>query len=142
LKLLNQAAEIAATLKPGREQDEVQVRLAFYYCLEKNDRGMAIMESLVPRLNEVIAAAVKLDGYDTQYLRQGEWNMSADGSLGALLTMLATGSGYFAWYDFDRAVSLAGQFERSEIRMMAQLKLAQSILSGPPKRVQLGYSDY
>ena len=142
LKLLNQAAGIAETLKPGREQDEVQVRLAFNYCLEKNDRGMAIMESLVPRLNEVVAAAVKLDGYDTQYLRQGEWNMSADGSLGALLTMLATGSGYFAWYDFDRAVSLAGQFERSEIRMMAQLKLAQSILSGPPKRVQLGYSDY
>jgi hypothetical protein len=68
--------------------------------------------------------------------------MSAEGSLGALLTMLATGSGYFAWYDFDRAVSLAGQFDRSEIRMMAQLKLAQSILSGPPKRVQFGYSEY
>jgi hypothetical protein len=35
---------------------------------------------------------------------------------------------------FDRAVSLAAQFERTEIRMMAQLKLAQGILAGPPKR--------
>ena len=134
LKLLNQANGIVEELKPGREQDEAQVRLAFMYCLEKNDRGLAMMESLVPRLNEVVAAAIKLDGYDTLYLRQGEWNMSAEGNLGSLLTLLASGAGYFAWYDFDRAVTLAGQFERNEIRMMAQLKLAQSILSGPPKR--------
>jgi hypothetical protein len=139
LKLLDQASEIVKTLKPGREEDEAQVRLAFLYCLERSDRGMAIVESLIPKLNEVVAAAIKLDGYDTQYVREGEWNMSAEGSIGSLLTLLATGSGYFAWYDFDRAVSLAGQFERNEIRMMAQLKLAQSILSGPPKRIQFGW---
>ena len=142
LKFLNQASEIVKTLDPGREQDEAQVRLAFLYCLEKSDRGMAIMESLVPKLNELVAAAIKLDGYETQYVREGEWNMSAEGSLGSLLTLLATASGYFAWYDFDRAVSLAGQFERNEIRMMAQLKLAQSIPSGPPKRPQLGYAQW
>jgi hypothetical protein len=39
--------------------------------------------------------------------------------------------------DFDRAVSLAARFEKSEIRMMAQTKLAQSILAGPPKRYKI-----
>jgi hypothetical protein len=91
----------------------------------------------------LIDGAVKLDGFDTHYLRDGEWNMSAEGPLGALLTYMSQNAAYYAWTDFDRAVSLAGQFERSEIRMMAQVKLAQSILAGPPKRFKfamgLGY---
>jgi len=36
--------------------------------------------------------------------------------------------------DFDRAIAMSTQFERREIRMMAQLKLAQGVLMGPPKR--------
>jgi hypothetical protein len=106
------------------------------YCLEKNDRGLSIMESLLPKLNELVDVAAKLDGYDTRYLRDGEWNMSANGAVGELLTILAQNAGYFAWCDFDRAVSLAARFDRPEIRLMAQVKLAQGILAGPPKRVQ------
>ena len=92
-----------------------------------------MMEALVPKLNELVTAAAKLDGYDNRYLRDGEWNMTAEGNVGSILTLLAQNAGYFAWYDFDRAVSLSSQFERSEIRMMAQLKLAQGILAGRPR---------
>ena len=94
-----------------------------------------MMESLMPKLNELVDAAAKLDGFDTRYLRNGEWNMSANGDLGELLTELSQNATYFAWCDFDRAVSMAAQFERAEIRMMAQLKLAQGIIAGPPKRL-------
>jgi len=104
------------------------------YCAQKSDRGLAMMESLLPKLNEMIDAAVKLDEFETHYLRDGEWNMSANGPLGEMLTYLSQNAAYYAWTDFDRAVSLAAQFERTEIRMMAQTKLAQSILAGPPKR--------
>jgi hypothetical protein len=134
LKLLNQANEMIDTINPGIEQTQTQVGMAMMYCLEKSGRGLAIMQSLIPKLNELIEAAAKLDGFDTAYLRDGEWNMSANGRLGNLLTELARRSDYFAWCDFDRAVSLAAQFERAEIRLMAQLKLAQSILAGPPNR--------
>jgi hypothetical protein len=37
-------------------------------------------------------------------------------------------------------VKLAAQFERPEIRMMAQVKLAQSILAGPPKAFRIRLS--
>ncbi|HSK29195.1 MAG TPA: hypothetical protein VLA17_04460, partial [Candidatus Limnocylindria bacterium] len=90
----------------------------------------AIMESLLPKLNELIAVGAKLDGYDTRYLTDGEWNMTGAGALGKILTALAHNAGVFAWRDFDRAATLAAQFERSEIRMMAQLTLAQGILAG------------
>jgi len=81
----------------------------------------------------LVGAAAKLDGYETHHLRDGEWNMSAEGPLGMLFTGLAQSAPYFAWCDFDRAASVAGQFERPELRLMAQVKLAQGILAGRPK---------
>lgn len=121
-------------MKPGREQVDAQITLAMFYCSQKNDRGFAIMESLMPKLNELVDAAVKLDGYETRYVRDGEWNMSANGTVGTILTDLSLYAAYFAWCDFDRAVNLAAQFDRTEIRLMAQVKLAQAILTGPPQR--------
>jgi hypothetical protein len=133
LKLLNQASDLIDTLQPGWQQTAYQMGLAMMYCQSKSDRCFQIMEPLVPRFNQLVDSALKLDGFDTQYLRDGEWNMSANGRIGELLTGLAQNAGQFAWCDFDRAVSLSHQFERTEIRLMAQVKLAQSILAGPQK---------
>ncbi len=141
LKLLNQAERIADTMSPGKQQCEYSILLAAMYSLENDERGFTIMESIVPKLNSLVDSAVKLDGFDTSYLREGEWNMSAGGSVGELLTHLSDTAQLFAWNDFDRAMSLAAQFERPEIRMMAQLKLAQGILAGPHKR-ELIYDGY
>lgn len=135
LKLLDQASEMVDTMKPGKEQTQGEIVLAMMYCLEKSDRGLDRMQALMPKLNELVAAAAKLDGYDIHNLRDGEWNMSNQGTIGALLTVLSQNASYFAWCDFDRAVSIAGQFERSEIRLMGQLKLAQAILAGRPNRL-------
>ena len=134
LKILEYLSNLVDTLPPGKEQTEEQIRIALVYCVVKSDRGFAIIEGLLPKFNELIAAGSKLDGYEGRYLREGEWNMSAASAVGNILTVLANNAAYFAWYDFDRAVTLTGQFERSEIRMMAQLKLAQGILAGPPRR--------
>ncbi len=142
IKLLDQVTELVETHKHGKERSEMLVTLAMLYCMEKSDRGFTIMESQMPKLNELVDAAVKLDGFDTHYMRDGEWNMSANGNLGELLTWLSINAAYFAWCDFDRAVNLAAQFERSEIRMMAQLKLAQSIVAGPPKRLRMNWGRF
>ena len=139
LKLLNQASRIVDTMKPGKEQLESQFGLAMIYCYLKSDRGLSIMQSLVPKLNELVEASAKLDGVERRYLSNGEWNMTGEGVLGELLTGLANNASFFAHCDFDRAVNLASQFERPEIRIMAQLKLAQSILAGPPKPPPLHY---
>jgi hypothetical protein len=133
LKLIDQAAELADTMKPGRDRIQMQIMIAMLYCLHGSDRGLAIMDSILPELNEVVSAAARLDGYEHNYLRAGEWNMSSEGSVGEILTVLARMAGYFAWCDFDRAVRLTSKFARPEIRMMAQLKLAQGILAGRPK---------
>jgi len=139
LKLLNQASDMIETIPPGKDQTLRRLALAVMYARQKSDRGFAIMESMLPKLNELVEISVKLDGFDTSYLRDGEWNMSASGATGEILTRLSQQAGSFAWCDFDRAVSLASQFERPEIRLMAHLKLAQSILAGPPPKRSIRY---
>jgi hypothetical protein len=130
LLLLKQAGETIDSIKPGRVQIRWQVQLAMVYCSLKSDRGFAIMQAVVPKLNELVSAAAVLDRFDNDYFRDGEWSMSGEGSLGSLLTTMAQNAGLFAQSDFDRAVNLAGQFERPELRIMAQSKLAQAILEG------------
>jgi hypothetical protein len=136
LKLLDRANGSIDAFSPGERQARFQIALASIYCVLNDDRGFSAIESLLPKFNDLVAAATKLDGFDTNYLRDGEWNMTGAGSIGGLLTLLANNAGSFAWCDFDRAVSLAAQFERSEIRIMAQLKIAQGILAGRPKPFQ------
>lgn len=129
VRLANQASQIIDANLAGKEQLRGQISLALVYCLLNNDRGFAIMESVVPKLNELVAAAVTLDRFENTYLRDGEWAMSAEGNLGSLLTDLAQNAGDFARLDFDRSVNLASQVERPELRLMAQLKIAQAILA-------------
>lgn len=140
LKLLNQASDLIDSFQPGWQQTGAQIGLAMAYCKCKSDRCFQIMETLLPKFNQLVDASLKLDGFDTDYLRDGEWNMSANGRVGELLTGLAQYAGFFAWCDFDRAVSLSHQFERTEIRLMAQVKLAQSALAGPPKSLFAPYA--
>jgi hypothetical protein len=134
IKLLDRATELLEKVPPGRWQTQYQIGIARRYCEVKSDRCFTMMESLVRKMNKLVAAATELYLFDNLYLRNGEWNMTAEGGVGSLLTGMAQNAVYFALYDFDRAVVLAEQFERREIRMMAQLKLAQGLLDGPPKK--------
>lgn len=137
LGLLNQASQLIDSLKPGKKQLESQIGLSMMYCSLKSARAFAILEPLIPKLNELIAASSTLDGFETNYLRDGEWNMTGEGELGRLLTVLAQNAGYFAALDFDRSVNLAGQMERPELRLMADLKIAQGVLTGQPNPAQM-----
>ncbi len=138
LGLLNQAGQIIDSIKPGKTQIEGQIALAMLYCSLKDDRGFAIMESLMPKLNELVAAAAALDGFENNYLRDGEWTMTSAGGIGMLLTGLAQSAGYFARLDFDRSVTLANQFARPELRLMAELRIAQGVLANQPNPASIG----
>jgi hypothetical protein len=137
LEILNQARPIVDSSR-GKGQLEGQVALALLYCSLKSDRAFEIVESLIPRLNQLVTAAATLDGVENSYLRDEEWNMTGAGELGGLLTALAQNAGWFARMDFDRAVTIANQLERPELRMMTELKIAQGTLVEPPS-IQLQF---
>jgi hypothetical protein len=131
LQILNQARPIVDSSR-GKTQLEGQIALALLYCSLKSNHGFEIVESLIPKLNQLVTAAAALDGIENNYLRDEEWNMTGAGELGGLLTVLAQNAGWFGRMDFDRAVSIANQLERPELRMMTELKIAQGVLEEPP----------
>jgi hypothetical protein len=134
VKLLDRASELLEKVSAEKWRMQYQIGIAMRYCEVKSDRCFTMMEPIIRKLNDLVSAATKLNGFDNRYLHTGEWNMTAEGGVGSLLTMLAQNAVYFALCDFDRAVALSNQFERREIRMMAQLKLAQGALDGLPKK--------
>lgn len=129
LEQLDQAWQIIESSTTGKSKLEAQIGLSILYSSLQSERGFTIVESLMPRLNELIAAAAALDGFETHYLTEGEWNMTGQGALGGLLTLLAQNAGYFSRLDFDRSLNIVNQLERPEVRLMAQLMMAQGVLS-------------
>ena len=142
LKLLDRAGELLDKVLVEKRHMQYQIGIAMRYCQVKSDRCFTMMEPIIRKMNELVSAATRLHGFDNRYLHNGEWNMTAEGGVGSLLTMLAQNAVYFALCDFERAIVLSSQFERREIRMMAQLKLAQGVLEGPPKRTLFAVDEH
>ena len=68
----------------GSNRMQSQMELADAYSALDVGRSFAILAPLVSRLNELIAAAVVLDGFDNRYLKDGEW-VNGAGSVGSLV---------------------------------------------------------
>ena len=124
--LLDEAETILNVAASGSSRMQNQIELADAYSSLDVGRSFAIIGPLVARLNELIAAAVVLDGFDNRYLKDGEWVKSA-GSVGNLVNSFGDKLASLAQLDFDRALALSEQLERSEVRLMVQLKMAQAV---------------
>lgn len=130
LELLTDGKMLIAATAPSAEQVKAQLRLAQAYTALDPDQTFAILHPLIIRLNELLAAAAVLDGIDFRYLREGEWEMPGVNNLGMIVNGLNQILATLGRTDFDRALSLAEQIDRPEIRTMIQIDIAQVILAG------------
>lgn len=133
-KLLDRARAFLEKVPNEKWQTQYRIGVAAAYCKIGDERCFTMMDPVIRSLNEMVVAGSRLNDLDNNYLRNGEWTMTAEGGVGSLLTLLAQNAVYFGLCDFDRAIAVTAQFNRPEIRLMAQLKLAQGVLTGPPKR--------
>lgn len=115
-----------------------QIQLASSYSLLDPEQGFALMEAITKQLNELVAAACVMDGFDHRYLKNGEWMANGHSTLGNMVGTLRRSLGHFARVDFDRAQVISEQLERPEIRLMAQVDIAQMVLSGQNVKLGLG----
>jgi len=129
LDLLNEARGYLPSPPQNSAQMHAYVQLASSYAAVDLDQSFAIMQPLVAKANELIAAAVVLDGFENRYLKEGEWMTPGPSTLANYINNLDQGFAYLAHRDFDRALALADQLERPELRLMAQLQIAQAVLN-------------
>lgn len=132
LDLLNEAKTILASAPQSAGQLNGRVRLAQAYLKLDPEQTFAVLQPLIARINELVAAASVLDGIDFQYLKDGEWVMPGVNNLGNVINSLDLTLAALGQTDFDRARALADQIERPEMRVLMEIDLAQTALGGKP----------
>ncbi|HEX5705056.1 MAG TPA: hypothetical protein VFX97_17795 [Pyrinomonadaceae bacterium] len=130
LELLNDGKILVTATPSSAEQVKAQLRLAQAYAALDPDQAFAIVQPLIIRLNELLAAAAVLDGIDFRYLKDGEWEMPGVNNLGMIVSRLNQILTVLGRIDFDRALSFVAQIDRPEIRIMIQIDIAQVVLTG------------
>lgn len=134
LEFLDEANALVAAAPPGSMQLWAQLQLAQQYASVDSERGFPLMQSVIIKMNELVAAAAVVDGFDSHYLRDGEWTMPGASGLGGLVNSMDQTLANLVRLDFDRARSLADQIQRPEIRLTVDLHLAQAVLGSKFER--------
>jgi hypothetical protein len=142
LELLDEARTAVDAAQPGSGQLLSQLQLAQSYSTLDPDQSFAIIQPLIARTNELIAAAAVLDGFDLRYLKDGEWISPGSNMLGNVVSNLNLTLSMLARLDFDRARSAADQVERPELRLGAELEIARAVLSGRVTNLPIGGRQY
>jgi hypothetical protein len=132
LDLLSDGKVLLASTPQSAAQLRAQLRLAQAYSRLDRDEAFGILQPLIIKLNELLAAAAVLDGIDFRYLKDGEWEMPGANNLGVIVNVLDQTLAILGRADFDRARKLADQVERPEVRTMIEINLAQMTLGGKP----------
>jgi len=87
-----------------------------------------LLQPMIVLMNQLVEAAAVLDGFENSYLSEGEWMKRGHTSLGHVVNGIGQNIGTLARVDMSGARSLSDQIERPEIRLMAQLEIAQNLL--------------
>ena len=132
LDLLNEAKNMLASSPQSSAQLNGRVRLAQAYLKLDPEQTFAVLQPLIAKINELVAAASVLDGIDFQYLKDGEWVMPGVNNLGNVINSLDLTLATLGQTDFDRARALADQIERPEMKVLMEIDLAQAVLGGKP----------
>lgn len=131
-QMLEEARQLAGERPRSVEQLNAHLQLARAYALVEPARSFEIVEAVVDRANDMIAAADVLDGFlgGPEIFRSGELVMhSGLASLEEIFDQYGKELAELARADFGRAAAAAARFQRLEVRTMARLLIAQGLLS-------------
>lgn len=128
LDLLAEARTLLDSSPANQARLTAQLQLAQGYSSIDAPQSIELMQAIVTQTNQLVAAAVVLDGFENRYLQEGEWMKPGYSSLGNLVSSIEQNLGMLALRNAEGARSLSAQLERPEIRLMAQLEVAQALL--------------
>lgn len=111
-------------------EDQLQVADAFAPLDPK--RSFDLLEPGIAQLNELLAAAQVLNGFEIDVFRDGELPLQGGSDLGNMVARYGQELATLAKIDFDRARMTADRFQLAEPRLMARLSIVQVALGVQP----------
>jgi hypothetical protein len=131
LKLLDEAQTLIKGDFSSDTQSSALLALVSAYALVEPARGFAIIEAAIDRANDQISKLLLLDKIvRTGGVKKGEIILqhSAGVSLEFVMFKYGKSMSALARADFDRTKAAADRLARNELRIMARLMLAQTLL--------------
>jgi hypothetical protein len=131
-KLANQLLEDARQIVNRRattyEHFDQQLRVARAFATVDPARTFEILDPAISQLNELLAAAAVLNGFEVNMWRDGEMSLQPMNGLGSMIQRFGGELGMLADKDLERAETLAGRFQFAEPRIVARLAIVQGLL--------------
>ncbi|HEY6122488.1 MAG TPA: hypothetical protein VIV66_21210, partial [Pyrinomonadaceae bacterium] len=112
----------------GYQQFDQQLRVAEAFRELDPSRSFEVLEPGIMQLNELLAAAATLSGFEINVFRDGELPLDGRTNLSSMVTRYGEALGALAKNDFDRAQALANRFQPTEARIMARMPIVQRLL--------------
>jgi hypothetical protein len=128
-QVLEDVLAIAETQARGQQQFNYRLQVADAYARFDPNAAFEVVEASMARLDELLDAAVVLDGFGQDAFREGELRPQGGYLWHDLISRCATALAALAPADFERASADAAKFRRVDARTTAQLTLASNVLS-------------
>ncbi len=135
LELLAETKNLINTHPENQQEINTLLIVARAYADVEPARAFELIEPLVDEANDMISAAALLDKFSTgqKFFRKDEMVLQPGFiTANVMFTQYAKELGALARADFNRTKAVADRFQRNEVRLMARLLIAQSILSDRP----------
>lgn len=126
-ELLEEARALAGRGE-NAQQFSALFEIARSYASLDEEVTYAMVEVAVERINELMEAAVVVDGFGQDAFKEGELRQQGGYMWNELIGRCAQELGNLAPKDFERTRALAQRFQRTDVRTLAQLLLAQNVL--------------
>ena len=133
LQLLEEARQITNRRATSYDQFEQQFQVARAFASIDPARSFEVLDPGISQLNELLAAAAVLNGFEMNVFRDGEMTMQGGSGLTSMVQRVGQELAVLARSDFERAETLAGRFQMTEPRIITKLAIVQGLLNPRPQ---------
>jgi ribosomal protein L20 len=132
LRFLDDANALVAKRAMNYKDFEDQIKVAHAYATVDAKRSFQILDAGIAELNELLAAATVLNGFEVDIFKDGEMSSRSDSDLVGMVVRFSGELGSLSKVDFDGAHLTADKFQLPEARMTARLSIVQSVMGTQP----------
>ena len=127
-QILEEAQKIVSVRATGYQQFDNQLQVARAFAPVDAARSFEVLEPGIQQLNELLAAAALLSGFEVNVFREGELPIQGGSRLTTTVSQYAEALAGLAKVDFERAQATADRFQLVEARLLAKLTIARGLL--------------
>ncbi len=136
LKFAEDARALVAKRATNYDDMSNQLKVAEIFASIDPKRSFEVLEPGIAQLNELLAAAQVLNGFEVEVYREGELPLQGNSELGQMISRYGQELASLAKLDFERAQMTAEKFQFAEPRLMAKLAIAQGAFGVKPMTPQ------